>query len=289
MAYTRRPIQLKTKERATLERLMSDRAFVQRIRRAAWAILLMDQGLTGVAISRRTGFSQMHVSWLRRCFWEKGIEGFPASHRPAHTASTCKPPLGSQARRIVLRSHEKARLQRLSKNPKTPSYIRHRALALILMNKGLQNTEISRQVGYSIQYVSKLRRLFAREGMKMTLNKMAWYKEKIASGCSPSPPEPPGQDAAVSKQCRAWPVQFRAPKVDREWWNIESSQQTDGKWLARMRDTTLQIGATRENGRSALQEHTGKGSTEREAVDDLMQAINSYLKERRPGWSASLV
>ncbi len=73
MAYSKRPIQLKDEEWAKMKRLSSDGSLPQRIRRGARTILLMDLGLTGVEISRRTGCTQMHISNLRRRFWEKRL------------------------------------------------------------------------------------------------------------------------------------------------------------------------------------------------------------------------
>ena len=73
MAYPQRPIRLNDEERSELERRSSDPSLPQRIQRAASAILLMDLGLTGVEIARRTRFSAMHISNLRRRFWEKRL------------------------------------------------------------------------------------------------------------------------------------------------------------------------------------------------------------------------
>ena len=89
MVYTKRPIRLNDEERATIEPLSSDRSLPQRIRRRALAVLLMDRGRTGVEISRRTGFAQMHVSKLRRRFWEEGLAGLP-DRRPVRSVDKSK-------------------------------------------------------------------------------------------------------------------------------------------------------------------------------------------------------
>ena len=167
MAYTKRPIRLKDKERSELERLSSDPSLPQSTQRAASAILLMDQGLTGVEIARRTRFSQMHISHLRHRFWQKGLAGLPTRRRPARSADKPKIPVWPQGRPVALQHHERGRLQRLCENLKTPRHIRRRSRALILMSDGARNSEVAREVGYTIEYVSRLRRLFAREGMRV--------------------------------------------------------------------------------------------------------------------------
>ncbi len=192
MASSKRPIRLNDEERATIERLSSDRSLPQRIRRRALAV--MDLGLTGVEISRRTGFAQMHVSKLRRRFWEEGLAGLP-DRRPVQSVDKSKLPVRPRARPVVLQHHERARLRALSKDPKTPPHISHRARALLLMSEGARNTEVSRQVGYTIEYLSKLRRRFARERMRLVAHpRKKRDRAKIPSGCSPSWPEMSSED-----------------------------------------------------------------------------------------------
>ncbi len=169
MASSKRPIRLNDEERATIERLSLDRSLPQRIRRRALAVLLMDLGLTGVEISRRTGFAQMHLSKLRRRFWEEGLPGLP-DRRPVRSVDKSKLPVRPRARPVVLQHHERTRLRALSKDPKTPPHISRRARALLLMSEGARNTEVSRQVGYTIEYLSKLRRRFARERMRVVVH-----------------------------------------------------------------------------------------------------------------------
>ncbi len=99
MAYTKRPLRLKDKERSELERLSSDPSLPQRIQRAASAILLMDLGLTGVEIARRTRFTQRHISHLRRRFWEEGLAGLP-DRRPVRSVDKSKLPVRPRTRPV---------------------------------------------------------------------------------------------------------------------------------------------------------------------------------------------
>lgn len=85
MANRARPIVLTEAARRELERLQrasSTRAGLSRRVRAVW---LMAQGLAGVEVAERTGYSVVQVSRLRRRFAEQGLAGLaerPRSGRP---------------------------------------------------------------------------------------------------------------------------------------------------------------------------------------------------------------
>ena len=92
------------------------------------------------------------------------------------------------------------------------------------------------------------------------------------------------------RQPKTWPVELLGPKGDCEGWIIDSWQHREGKWFTKLQDTELQvIGGLQKDGGLTLKEYIGEGATEREAVGDMLEAINSYLKEKQRGWSARLV
>ncbi len=94
----------------------------------------------------------------------------------------------------------------------------------------------------------------------------------------------------MTRQPKTWPVELLGPKGDCEGWIIESWQHRESKWFTKLRDTELQVlfGIDKDSG-LMLREYIGEGATEREAVGDMLEAINSYLKETQRGWSARLV
>lgn len=85
MANRARPIVLTEAARRELERLQrapSTRAGLSRRARAVW---LMAQGLPGVEVAERTGYTVVQVSRIRRRFAEQGMDGLaerPRSGRP---------------------------------------------------------------------------------------------------------------------------------------------------------------------------------------------------------------
>jgi transposase len=99
-----RPIALSAADRAELERVQRASSTPAGLSRRARAVLLMAQGLSGVAIAERIGYTVVQVSRLRRRFAEDGVPGLrerPRSGRPptitarqrAHVvALTLKPP-----------------------------------------------------------------------------------------------------------------------------------------------------------------------------------------------------
>ncbi len=94
----------------------------------------------------------------------------------------------------------------------------------------------------------------------------------------------------MTRQPKTWPVELLGPKGDCEGWIIESWQHREGKWFTKLRDTELQvIGGMQKDGGLTLKEYMAEGTTERKAVGDMLEAINSYLKEKQRGWSARLV
>ncbi len=94
----------------------------------------------------------------------------------------------------------------------------------------------------------------------------------------------------MTRQPKTWPVELLGPKGDCEGWIIDSWQHREGKWFTKLRDTELRlIGGMQKDGCLPLKKYIGEGATEREAVGDTLEAINSYLKEKQRGWSARLV
>ena len=91
MANSVRPIVLDQAERGELERLQRASALPAGMSRRARAVLLMADDIPGVEIARRTGYTPVQVSRIRRRFAEQRIEGLsdrPRSGRPREV--TCK-------------------------------------------------------------------------------------------------------------------------------------------------------------------------------------------------------
>ena len=85
MANRVRPIAVSAADRRELERLQRSSAARAGLSRRARAVLLMAQGLAGVEIAERTGYTVVQVSRLRRRFAERGVTGLhdrPRSGRP---------------------------------------------------------------------------------------------------------------------------------------------------------------------------------------------------------------
>ena len=99
-----RPIAVSDAARAELERLQRASSTPAGLSRRARAVLLMAQGLSGVEIAERVGYTVVQVSRLRRRFAEEGLPGLherPRSGRPPTitarqrarvVATTLKPP-----------------------------------------------------------------------------------------------------------------------------------------------------------------------------------------------------
>jgi transposase len=85
MANHVRPIVVRAADRAELERLQRVSSGPAGLSRRARAVLLMVQGLSGVAIAERIGYTVVQVSRIRRRFAEGGLPGLrdrPKSRRP---------------------------------------------------------------------------------------------------------------------------------------------------------------------------------------------------------------
>src|SRR6059036_3705694 len=85
MANRVRPIAVSAADRHHLERLYRAPSTPAGLSRRARAVLLMAQGLPGVEIAERVGYTVVQVSRLRRRFAEHGIAGLhdrPRSGRP---------------------------------------------------------------------------------------------------------------------------------------------------------------------------------------------------------------
>lgn len=85
MANRVRPIVVSEADRRELERLQRSPSAAAGLSRRARTVLLMAQGLAGVEIAVRTGYTVVQVSRLRRRFAEQGVAGLqdrPRSGRP---------------------------------------------------------------------------------------------------------------------------------------------------------------------------------------------------------------
>src|SRR5881409_441137 len=85
MANRIRPIVVNEQDRHELERLQRSPCAPAGLTRRARAVLMMAQGLPGVEIAERTGYTVVQVSRLRRHFAEYGVVGLhdrPRSGRP---------------------------------------------------------------------------------------------------------------------------------------------------------------------------------------------------------------
>ena len=85
MANHLRSITLNDADRQELERLLRASTTPAGISRRARAVLLMLEGVPGVEIAHRTGYTVVQVSRIRRRFAEEGLEGLqdrPRSGRP---------------------------------------------------------------------------------------------------------------------------------------------------------------------------------------------------------------
>jgi transposase len=103
-----RPIAVSEADRAELERLQRASSTPAGLSRRARAVLLMAQGLSGVEIAARVGYTVVQVSRLRRRFAEEGLPGLPerprsgrpptitARQRARVVAMTLKPPGGGR-------------------------------------------------------------------------------------------------------------------------------------------------------------------------------------------------
>src|SRR5213593_4970937 len=85
MANHVRPITVSAADRAALERLQRAPSTPAGLSRRARAVLLMAQGISGVEIADRIGYTVVQVSRIRRRFAAGGLPGLhdrPKSGRP---------------------------------------------------------------------------------------------------------------------------------------------------------------------------------------------------------------
>ena len=75
MANRVRPIVVSDADRLELERLQRSSSTPAGLSRRARAVLLMAQGVAGVGVAERTGYTVVQVSRLRRRFAEHGVAG----------------------------------------------------------------------------------------------------------------------------------------------------------------------------------------------------------------------
>lgn len=89
MANQARPVALELSERAALERVRRASSAPAGLSRRAHAVLLMAEGISGVEVARRTGYTAVQISRLRRRFATERVGGLrdrPRSGRP-HTVT----------------------------------------------------------------------------------------------------------------------------------------------------------------------------------------------------------
>ena len=104
MANHSRPIVLSPGDRRELQRLQRSSSVPAGLSRRARAVLLIADHISGAEVARRTGYTQVQVSRIRRRFVESGLAGLPdrpRSGRPRRVkprktaqvvAMTLKPP-----------------------------------------------------------------------------------------------------------------------------------------------------------------------------------------------------
>src|SRR3989442_8690768 len=104
MANRVRPIVVSERDRQTLEHLHRAPSTPGGLSRRARAVLLMAQGVPGVEIAERAGYTVVQISRLRRRFAEQGVAGLhhpprpgpppppPPPERPPTRAPTPNPP-----------------------------------------------------------------------------------------------------------------------------------------------------------------------------------------------------
>src|SRR2546430_17029057 len=94
MANRVRPIVVSERDRQTLEHLHRAPSTPGGLSRRARAVLLMAQGVPGVEIAERVGYTVVQISRLRRRFAEQGVAGLhhpPPPGRPP-TITPPEPP-----------------------------------------------------------------------------------------------------------------------------------------------------------------------------------------------------
>ncbi len=111
MSYPARPVRPTPAQRAALRRLAASQAAPSSLRRRARAVLLVATGLSGAETARRTRYTPVQVSRIRRRFVEEGVEGLrarPRPGRPRRTASRVAPVAIAMALTPAIRTRHKA-------------------------------------------------------------------------------------------------------------------------------------------------------------------------------------
>src|SRR5713226_7228703 len=108
MANRVRPIVVSEADRHHLERLYRAPSTPAGLSRRARAVLLMAQGLPGVEIAERVGYTVVQVSRLRRRFAEHGVAGLhdrPRSGRPPTITARKRAPRPASLPLVQLLGH----------------------------------------------------------------------------------------------------------------------------------------------------------------------------------------
>src|SRR2546430_16170213 len=92
MANRVRPIVVSERDRQTLEHLHRAPSTPGGLSRRARAVLLMAQGVPGVEIAERVGYTVVQISRLRRRFAEQGVAGLYDHPRSAVRPPSPPPP-----------------------------------------------------------------------------------------------------------------------------------------------------------------------------------------------------
>src|SRR2546430_11180945 len=87
MANRVRPIVVSERDRQTLEHLHRAPSTPGGLSRRARAVLLMAQGVPGVEIAERVGYTVVQISRLRRRFAEQGVAGLDDPPPPGPSPS----------------------------------------------------------------------------------------------------------------------------------------------------------------------------------------------------------
>jgi transposase len=106
MANHPRPIVLTASDRSELERLEKTPSAPAGLSRRAQAVLLMAQGLSGVEVAQRIGYTVVQVSRIRRRFAQEGLPGLLDRPRPG------RPP--------AISARKRARVVALTLKPPSP-------------------------------------------------------------------------------------------------------------------------------------------------------------------------
>ena len=82
MARPAHTVALEETERVELQRLRRSTSAPAGLSRRAHAVLLMADGVAGVEVARRTGYSPVQISRIRQRFISDRVQGLPDRPRP---------------------------------------------------------------------------------------------------------------------------------------------------------------------------------------------------------------